>query len=320
VPRVGGLGKRRLTGSRSDLAAAERASRRAVRTLRRRRPRTRRIARRLARALTRIGDLLQQQGRYRDAEPLLREAVTVSERAFGADHLEVATPLNNLAVCYKYLARYADAGPLYQRALSITERALGPTDPEVATLYHNLGGLEHAAGNWLRGEPFARKAVRIRTRALGSRHPDVAADLTALAALLDRQKKYAEAERLYRRALAIVAQLPLCAERLLGHRRRHRGQRRGVRQPLVCAQPARQACARAHSLLQRAPDCERRRADCGLPLLGWGIPRGMQLRRALVPGHDEPQPPRCPDAPDIATVPKLTWSCVVFLRVSSARP
>ena len=113
-------------------------------------------------------------------------------------------PLNNLAVCYKYMARYLDAGPLYQRALSITERALGPDHPDVAIIYHNLGGLEHAARNWSRGEPFARKSVRIRTRALGPHHPDVAADLTALAALLDQQKKYVEAERLYRRALAIV--------------------------------------------------------------------------------------------------------------------
>jgi tetratricopeptide (TPR) repeat protein len=182
----------------------ERSRRREIAGLRRAVPRTRRIARHLAGALVGLGDLLQQQGRYRDAEPVLIEAIDIAEQAFGPDHLEVATPLNNLAVCYKYLARYLDAGPLYQRALLITERALGPGHPDVATIYHNLGGLEHAARNWSRGEPFARKSVRIRTRALGPRHPDVAADLTALAALLDQQKKYVEAERLYRRALTIV--------------------------------------------------------------------------------------------------------------------
>jgi tetratricopeptide (TPR) repeat protein len=167
-------------------------------------PRTRRVIRQLTHALVELGDLLQQRGRYREAEPVLLEAIRVAEAAFGTDHLEVATPLNNLAVCYKYLARYLDAGPLYQRALAITERALGSDHPNVASIYHNLGGLEHAARNWARGEPFARKSVRIRTRALGRHHPDVASDLTALAALLDQQKKYVEAERLYRRALAIV--------------------------------------------------------------------------------------------------------------------
>jgi tetratricopeptide (TPR) repeat protein len=162
------------------------------------------VARRLTHALVDLGDVLQQRGRYREAEPVFLEALAVAEQAFGSDHLEVATPLNNLAVCYKYMARYLDAGPLYQRALAITERSLGPEHPEVATLYHNLGGLEHAARNWARGEPFARKSVRIRTRTLGPDHPDVASDLTALAALLDQQKKHVEAERLYRRALAIV--------------------------------------------------------------------------------------------------------------------
>jgi tetratricopeptide (TPR) repeat protein len=187
-----------------NAAAAERAYCRAAAHLRRAGRPARRVSRRLVRALTQAGDLRQQQGRYREAERLLLEAIAVAERAFGATHLEVSAPLNNLAVCYKYLARFAEAGPLYQRALAISEEALGPDHPEVATVYHNLGGLEHAAGNWLRGEPFARKAVRIRRRALGPDHPDVAADLTALAALLDRQEKYAEAERLYRRALRIV--------------------------------------------------------------------------------------------------------------------
>lgn len=185
-------------------AAAERAYRRAVFALRRVRPRNKYVTRLLARALDSVGTIRQQQGRYREAEPVFLEAIAIMEKAFGPDHLELATPLNNLAVCYKYLARFLDAGPLYQRALAITERALGQDDVGVATIYHNLGGLEHAAGNFLRGEPFARKSVRIRTRALGAGHPDVAADLTALAALLDPQKKYVEAERLYRRALGIV--------------------------------------------------------------------------------------------------------------------
>jgi tetratricopeptide (TPR) repeat protein len=185
-------------------ATAERSSRRRIAALKRARPQTRRISTQLLKTVSGLAAVLMEQGRYLEAEPLWREAIAVSEEAFGPDHVDLATPLNNLAVCYKYLARFLDAGPLYQRALRITERALGPDHPDVATVYHNLGGLEHAAGNWLRGEPFARKAVRIRTRALGPRHPDVAADLTALAALLDRQKKYREAERLYRRALAIV--------------------------------------------------------------------------------------------------------------------
>ena len=150
------------------------------------------------------GARLSEQGRYRDAAVHLRKAVALAERTLGPDHVDLAMALNDLAVCYKYLARFLEAGPLYQRALRILERSLGPDHPDVATVFHNLGGLEHAAGNWARGEPFARRALRIRARALGWGHPDVAADMTALAALLDQQQKQDEAERLYRRALRIL--------------------------------------------------------------------------------------------------------------------
>ena len=49
----------------------------------------------------------------------------------------------------------------------------------------------------------ARRAVAIRTKALGPDHPQVAADFVAIAALLEAQGKYDEAESMYRRALMI---------------------------------------------------------------------------------------------------------------------
>ena len=114
----------RQRGLAAGPAPSERSCRREVASLRQRARRSRRVARRCARALVNLGDLLSQRGRYSEAEPAYREAIALLESAFGANDPEVATPLNNLAVCYKYLARFAEAGPLYQRALSITERAL----------------------------------------------------------------------------------------------------------------------------------------------------------------------------------------------------
>ncbi len=144
------------------------------------------------------------RGRYQEASTLLEGSVARLERTKGTTHLDVAAPLNLLAMSYRYRGRFIDAGLRYQRALSILEaHGLGESTA-AADIFHNLGGLEHSAGNWLRGEPFARHAVRLRTKLLGSRHPAVAADLTALAALLDRQGQFVEAERLYHRALAIL--------------------------------------------------------------------------------------------------------------------
>jgi tetratricopeptide (TPR) repeat protein len=146
------------------------------------------------------------QARYRQAEPVFRQALAASKRAFGPGTPELARALTQLAACCRSLARFSEAGPLYQRALFIAEDACGRQSSEVATVYHELGALEHAAGNWTRGVPFARAAVRVRRRVLGARHPLVAGDLMALAALLEGLKKYEEAERLYSRAIGILEQ------------------------------------------------------------------------------------------------------------------
>ena len=50
---------------------------------------------------------------------------------------------------------------------------------------------------------YARKSVQIRETVLGPDHVAVAADLAALAALVQEQQRFDEAEKLYRRAIAI---------------------------------------------------------------------------------------------------------------------
>jgi tetratricopeptide (TPR) repeat protein len=66
------------------------------------------------------------EGRYDQAEPLYRRALSLAEQVYGPDHLEVSAILNNLAVLYKYTGDFEEAERLYQRALAITEQALGP--------------------------------------------------------------------------------------------------------------------------------------------------------------------------------------------------
>ncbi|MBS1816865.1 MAG: tetratricopeptide repeat protein [Acidobacteria bacterium] len=156
------------------------------------------------RALLARGSRAIHDGRYRKAASALEQAVRAYETADGSSHPELAAPLTQLALAYRHLGRFVDAGMAYQRALHILQAAGEGESVEAADVFHNLGALEYAAGNWLRGEPYAREAVRIRTRLLGRDHPAVASDLAALAALLQKQQKLAEAERLSTRALAVL--------------------------------------------------------------------------------------------------------------------
>ena len=83
--------------------------------------------------LTEDAARLYKQARYTDAEPLLREALAMRERASGPDDPDVAASLNDLAGLYRELGRYGEAEPLYRRALGIKEKLLGQNHPALAS-------------------------------------------------------------------------------------------------------------------------------------------------------------------------------------------
>ena len=63
-----------------------------------------------------------------EAEARLRRALATSEQAFGPEHLDTTTHLDNLAVHCVGKGDYLAAEPLLRRVLDARERALGP-DP-----------------------------------------------------------------------------------------------------------------------------------------------------------------------------------------------
>ena len=50
---------------------------------------------------------LNQQGKYREALPVAKEALNVAENTFGPDHPNVAISINELALLYKAQGGYA---------------------------------------------------------------------------------------------------------------------------------------------------------------------------------------------------------------------
>jgi tetratricopeptide (TPR) repeat protein len=158
---------------------------------------------RLALTLGLLGRTYRDQGWYLRAEPLLKRALAIFEKALGPEHPDVATSLNHLALLYKQQGKYAQAEPLYRRALAIFEKALGPEHPDVATSLNNLAKLYHAQGKYAQAEPLCQRALAIKEKALGPDHPDVALGLNDLAGTYFAQGKYAQAETLFQRALAI---------------------------------------------------------------------------------------------------------------------
>ena len=89
-------------------------------------------------SLNNLAGLLQDKGRYAEAEPLHRRALAIREQALGPGHPDTAVSLNNLGALIHAQGRYAEAEPLARRALAICQAALGHDHPQSVQFRANL--------------------------------------------------------------------------------------------------------------------------------------------------------------------------------------
>ena len=103
--------------------------------------------------------LYKTQGRYVEAEPLIKRALEASERVLGKEHPDTLRSVNNLAVLYRTQGRYAEAEPLSKRALAASERVLGKEHPDTLGSVNNLAELYFAQHDWTRAVQFWRRSA-----------------------------------------------------------------------------------------------------------------------------------------------------------------
>ena len=75
--------------------------------------------------LNNLGEVLNAEAQYGEAELLLKRALSINEKTLGPDHPDVAANLSGLAELYYHQGKYSEAEPLFKRALAINEKALG---------------------------------------------------------------------------------------------------------------------------------------------------------------------------------------------------
>jgi tetratricopeptide (TPR) repeat protein len=153
--------------------------------------------------LNQVGCYLRDRARYREAELLLKQALSIREQELEVMHPDTARSLNNLGELYRQMGKYEKAEPLYQKALTIREQVLGAIHPDTALSLSDLAVLYWQMGKYKEAEPLCRRALAIREQQLGTEHPYTAMSLNNLALLSWQMGKYEEAEPLYQRALAI---------------------------------------------------------------------------------------------------------------------
>jgi tetratricopeptide (TPR) repeat protein len=150
-----------------------------------------------------LANVMCALGRYREAEILLKDALTVVEETFGWKHSEAADVLNDLAVLYREVGGFEKAFRLHRRALAIADTTIGANHPTTAAILQNLGILEHRRDRLASAESFARQSLAIREQTVGPDHPHVASSAAVLAGILHAQGRFEDAASLYGRALTI---------------------------------------------------------------------------------------------------------------------
>ena len=157
-----------------------------------------------ARCLSGVADYLRFASRYADSLPLFERALSIREKALGAEHPKTCTSLDSLAVVFSDMGRHSDALPRYERALALRERVLGPAHPSTSTSLNNLALLYLDMGRHADALPLFERALSIREKALGPEHPDTGNSLGNLALVYRATGRHTDALPLYERALSIT--------------------------------------------------------------------------------------------------------------------
>lgn len=156
-----------------------------------------------ARLMDALGRIQLALGRYSDADLLIARAYRVRQRAFEADHLEMAQSYRHLALVRRTDSRIVEADSLYRLALAIQRRELGDGSPAVAETLLDLAWVDVALGRFDSAQIHSEEAVRIRQTSLGLADPLVADAQLILARTQWRNLQYAAAESTTKAAIAL---------------------------------------------------------------------------------------------------------------------
>lgn len=150
-----------------------------------------------AQLLSDLALVLNRQERFAEAEPLLREALRISEQVYGPDHPEVGAVLRNLSLALDGQGHVEEGIALLRRTLEI-DRKRGESDGlSLAITQNNLGFRLVRDGRYAESEPLLRESLQNYER-IDPRHPDRAAPLVNLGNVLVDTGRAAEALPLLR--------------------------------------------------------------------------------------------------------------------------
>jgi serine/threonine protein kinase/Tfp pilus assembly protein PilF len=162
----------------------------------------------LAALLNTVGRTYVVLGGYEEADPLLRRALELRQRAPHVPPADVAESVMSLGVLRFSMGRYDEAESLFRDALARHRSVFGDEHLAVSESLNDLAmTLQRKNRDYAAAKPLLEESLAIRTRLLGERHVDIAQSLNNLGMLYYRMGDLAGAEPLFRRAMSLNREL-----------------------------------------------------------------------------------------------------------------
>ena len=154
--------------------------------------------------LTTEGQILEDENRMGEAETDLREAISVFEGVFGADHPNVGLIYGSLTQILRYQSKDKDAAITAEKSLHILEGALGAEHPNTAGARMTYAQSLMDAHDLARAREELLKADAVFARVFGAVHPVRAAALANLGGVELALENYEAARGAFTRAREII--------------------------------------------------------------------------------------------------------------------
>jgi serine/threonine-protein kinase len=155
----------------------------------------------LGRALSSRAELMREEGRWAEVEPLAREAVGLLRPLRTSAELADALSLLGMAQAHTYHEKDAEA--TYQEVIAIESRDDQKLKDRSSYPYYYLAGLMTDMGRYADAVVYAHQAVELARQTLPMDYPDVPGFQTQYASTLVNVHRAAEAEAVIRDSIAL---------------------------------------------------------------------------------------------------------------------
>jgi tetratricopeptide (TPR) repeat protein len=132
-----------------------------------------------------------------------REALKLSQEAYGEDHSACAICLNNLAADLADLGKFEESLPYHKQALAIERNFFGPDHFCASRPLTALGLRAWQMGRYREARRYYEESLRIRLHMLGPEHPNTAENWNNLGVLFLETGEYPPGRRHLTQALAV---------------------------------------------------------------------------------------------------------------------